>query len=113
MKQVIVINDSLNLPKGKLAAQVAHASVASFLATSTADQRDWLQRGMPKIVLSAASAEDLMHYYQLAIDANLPAHVVRDAGRTVVASGTLTCFGIGPASSENIDRITGDLPLVK
>ncbi len=33
MKQIIIVNEGLKLPKGKLAAQVAHASVASFLDT--------------------------------------------------------------------------------
>lgn len=112
MKQVILVNESLNLPRGKLAAQVAHASVASFLAASTADQRGWLQLGMPKVVLAVANEEDLMQFYQYAMEANLPAHLVKDAGRTVVASGTMTCVGIGPATNANIDRVTGDLKLV-
>lgn len=112
MKQVILINDSLNLPRGKLAAQVAHASVASFLAASTADQREWLQCGMPKVVLSALGEQELLRYHQQAIEADLPAYLVRDAGRTVVASGTLTCIGIGPAIISTIDQITGDLRLV-
>lgn len=112
MKQVILVNESLALPRGKLAAQVAHASVASFLAADTADQRGWLQLGMPKVVLAVADDEDLMRYYQLAMDANLPAHLVRDAGRTMVASGTMTCVGIGPATNAKVDRVTGDLKLV-
>jgi PTH2 family peptidyl-tRNA hydrolase len=112
MKQVILINDSLDLPRGKLAAQVAHASVASFLNSISSAQKEWLQCGMPKIVLSAPSEEDLLRYYQQAIDANLPAQLIEDAGRTVVASGTLTCIGIGPAEISEIDQITSSLKLV-
>jgi len=32
MKQVLVVNSALALPPGKMAAQVAHASVAAFLS---------------------------------------------------------------------------------
>ena len=53
--------------------------------------------------------EQLLQYHQMAVDDHLPAHVVKDAGKTVVASGTLTCVGIGPASSGQIDRVTGRL----
>jgi PTH2 family peptidyl-tRNA hydrolase len=31
MEQVIVVNGALNLPPGKMAAQVAHAGVGTFL----------------------------------------------------------------------------------
>ena len=51
MKQVIVVNRSLSLPKGKLAAQVAHAAVGAFIAASAQAQMAWLQAGMPKIVI--------------------------------------------------------------
>lgn len=112
MKQVILINDSLDLPRGKLAAQVAHASIASFLTASNPAQNEWLQCGMPKVVLSGSSEADLLRYYQQAIEANLPAQLIRDAGRTVVPSGTLTCIGIGPANTSEIDEITSNLKLV-
>jgi peptidyl-tRNA hydrolase, PTH2 family len=73
MKQVIVINDSLKLPRGKLAAQVAHASVSSFLSANSTSQQEWLNIGMPKVVLSASSEEEVIEYHQKALSANLPA----------------------------------------
>ena len=51
MKQVIIVNESLKLPKGKLAAQVAHAAVQGFINASTGAKRRWLKAGMPKVVL--------------------------------------------------------------
>lgn len=113
MKQIIVINESLNLMRGKLAAQVAHASIASFLSAGSEAQKEWLECGMPKIVLSAASEADLLSYYKQALEVGLPVELIRDAGRTAVPSGTLTCIGIGPAKGSQVDQVTGNLRLVK
>lgn len=112
MKQVIVINESLKLPRGKLAAQVAHAAVASFLVANSSHQKAWLDVGMPKVVLSANSEQEALEYYQKALTANLPTQLIKDAGKTVIAAGTITCIGIGPAPEREVDRITGGLRLV-
>jgi peptidyl-tRNA hydrolase, PTH2 family len=112
MKQVIVVNRSLQLPKGKLAAQVAHAAVGAFLAASPPAQRAWVQAGMPKIVVYAADADALLQLEQDARGHGLPACLVQDAGRTVVPAGTLTCLGLGPADAQDLDRLTEGLKLV-
>jgi PTH2 family peptidyl-tRNA hydrolase len=112
MKQVIIINRLLKLPPGKLAAQVAHASVASFISTSQNHQQSWLEVGMPKVVLSASCEKEVIEYYQKALTANLPAKLIKDAGKTVITAGTITCVGIGPASERDIDQISGNLKLV-
>jgi peptidyl-tRNA hydrolase len=51
LQQVIILNRSLSLPKGKLAAQAAHAAVGAFVAASAQAQMAWLQVGMPKITV--------------------------------------------------------------
>jgi PTH2 family peptidyl-tRNA hydrolase len=112
MKQVIVVNQSLHLPKGKLAAQVAHASVGAFVAAEDDARVRWLEEGMPKVVLEAPSASDLERLLDLALQSGIPALLVEDAGRTVIPAGTITCLGIGPADDEDIDRLTGDLKLL-
>lgn len=111
MKQVVVVNQALGLPPGKMAAQVAHASVGAFLRAPASMQASWLRQGMPKIVLQCASEPELMAILDQAERAALPAMLVRDAGRTVVGPGTATCVGIGPAPAEAIDPITGRLSL--
>jgi peptidyl-tRNA hydrolase len=113
MKQVIVVNAALNLPAGKMAAQVAHAAVGALIGAPRQNQREWLQQGMPKVVVQCASEEALLALLAKAEDAGLPAMLVRDAGRTVVEAGTATCVGIGPAPAQAIDPITGALPLVR
>jgi peptidyl-tRNA hydrolase, PTH2 family len=112
MKQVIVVNRSLGLPKGKLAAQVAHAAIGAFVAASAQAQVDWLQVGMPKIVVYAADAQVLIQLEQAAREQQIPACLVHDAGRTVVAAGTITCLGLGPAPAHELNPLTGALPLV-
>lgn len=112
MKQVIVVNNRLKLPKGKLAAQVAHASVASLLAANSKLLNQWLRVGMPKVVLKAEDEDELHRLKERADKANVPAQLIRDAGKTVLAAGTITCLGIGPAASDVIDSITGDLKLL-
>lgn len=112
MKQVIVVNEDLHLPRGKLAAQVAHASVAAFLSADGDTQTGWLQAGMPKIVLKCPSEEALRDLLTRAEKAAVAAYLVHDAGRTQLAPGTVTCLGIGPATSEAIDALTGDLKLL-
>jgi peptidyl-tRNA hydrolase len=113
MKQVIVVNQALDLPPGKLAAQVAHAAVGAFLSASRDQQADWLRIGMPKIVLRCPSEDALLDLCAQADAAGLPAMLVRDAGRTVVASGTPTCLGIGPDAASRVDALTGALKLVR
>lgn len=113
MKQVIVVNESLKLPKGKLAAQVAHASVAAFLAADEQAQQSWLEHGMPKVVLRGDSEEELRTLYTLAQAHNIPVRLIHDAGRTVIPAGTITCIGLGPAHEHELDALTGDLKLLR
>jgi len=112
MKQVIVVNRSLSLPKGKLAAQVAHAAVGAFVAASAQTQLAWLQVGMPKIVVYAADADALVQLETAAHQHQIPACLVHDAGRTVIPAGTITCLGLGPAAADVLDPITANLSLV-
>lgn len=112
MKQVIVIDESLVLPTGKLAAQVAHAAVAAFLEAAGPAQEAWLKEGMPKIVVAVRSETELLSLEEQALQAGVPAAVIRDAGRTVIVPGTVTCLGLGPATAAEIDKITGALPLL-
>lgn len=112
MKQVIVVNEELKLPRGKLAAQVAHAALSAFLCAPREAQRRWLTDGMPKVVLRCESATELRALETQAERAGLSVALIEDAGHTVVAAGTATCIGIGPADADSVDAITGTLKLV-
>lgn len=111
-RQVIVVNSELALPKGKLAAQVAHAAVAAFLEAAPKARSAWLSAGMPKVVLKATTEAALRELEARAQSAGLPVALIEDAGRTVVAAGTVTCLGIGPAAAAELAPLTGALKLL-
>ena len=113
MKQVIIVNESLNLPRGKLAAQVAHAALAAFLKASDEAKRLWLAEGMPKVVLKGQNEEELQQFEDKARQRGISSALIADAGRTVVAAGALTCIGLGPAPENTLDEMTGTLKLVR
>lgn len=113
MKQIIVVNESLKLPRGKLAAQVAHAAVAALLEASEEAKRRWLTNGMPKVVLKSEGAEELKRLEEAARKRGIPACLITDAGKTVVPAGAITCLGLGPALENELDELTRDLKLVR
>ena len=109
-KQVILVRQDLKLPKGKLAAQVAHASVEAVLKTDKKTLTAWRNEGMPKIVLKVKDEKELHQYIQHAKD--IVTALITDAGRTVLAPGTVTCAAFGPDKEEKIDQLTKKLPLL-
>ena len=111
MKQVILVRQDLKLTKGKMAAQVAHASVEGVLRSKKEKVKEWHKEGMKKIVLKIPDLRELHKYNQFAKDAGLVTAVITDAGKTHVAPGTTTCFAIGPDEEEKIDSITEGLKL--
>jgi peptidyl-tRNA hydrolase, PTH2 family len=112
MKQVILVRQDLKLPKGKLGAQSAHASVEAVLRSDKRVVNAWRREGMAKIVLKVKDLKELRTYNQLAKSNGLVSAVITDAGRTTIAPGTTTCLAIGPADEEKIDKITSDLKLL-
>jgi PTH2 family peptidyl-tRNA hydrolase len=129
-KQVIVVRKDLNMRKGKLAAQVAHASMAAVFGRQTAQisqsgdqatiawtldekQLAWFQDLSTKIVVGVADEAGLLALYQQARDAGLPCSLIQDRGFTEFGGvATYTTVGIGPADQAQINAITGALPLM-
>jgi len=111
-KQVIMIRQDLNLPKGKLAAQAAHASVEAVLRSGKKEVDAWRKEGMKKIVVKVKDEKEMLRRNQLAKDFGLVTAVITDAGRTVVEPGTRTCCAVGPARENDVDRVTGDLSIL-
>lgn len=112
LKQVILVRDDLKLTKGKMAAQVAHASVSAVLKSDKDDVKKWNAQGMKKIILRVKDKDELHRYKQKAEDAGLVTALITDAGHTHLEPGTVTCLAIGPDSEEKIDAVTGELKLI-
>ena len=111
-KQAILICQDLNLPKGKMAAQAAHASVEAVLRAKKELVKSWRAEGMGKIVLKVKDEKELYKYIQQAKDEGIITSIITDAGHTVVEPGTVTCGAIGPDTAENVDRIISELKLM-
>lgn len=111
MKQAIVVRTDLDMGVGKLAAQVAHASLNAYEEADAETRGEWRSTGQTKVVLQIGSESELLELADTARRDGLPVSVVRDAGRTQLESGTVTTLGIGPADEDVLDRITGELSL--
>ena len=114
LKQVIIARNDLNLGKGKLAAQVAHASLLAALEMKEKNNawfEQWMQEGMKKIVLKVESQEELGKYFN-EIKKEFPAAMIKDAGLTQLTPGTATCIGFGPVPEEKADKHTKNLKLL-
>jgi len=111
-KQVIAVRRDLKLDKGKLAVQVAHASVESYKKSSPASRREWESESSKKVVVKVEGLKEILELHKKARNLGLPCSLIRDAGKTHLEPGTVTALGIGPAEEERIDRITGGLKIL-
>ena len=111
-KQAMVVRKDLNMSVGKISAQVSHASLEAYKKAAPEAREAWEISGQKKIVLKLNSESDLLEYFTRCKDAGLKPSLIRDAGHTQIPSGTITCFGVGPADASKIDSILGELKLL-
>jgi PTH2 family peptidyl-tRNA hydrolase len=102
-----------------MVAQGSHASLGAFLEAMGMQHTalggnafDWLRFRQTKICVGVNSEEELQAIYTKALEAGLPTYLVLDAGLTEFKQPTYTAVAIGPANSEEIDKITGILKLL-
>ena len=120
VKQVIVWRNDLKVRKGKLAVQIAHASVKAVLnhlsikniADKDSYMHKWLTGDHKKICVYVNSKQELMDLCMHAVDCKLPNALITDNGLTEFKEPTMTALAIGPYWSEEIDKLTKDLPLL-
>ena len=111
MKQAIVARTDLGMGRGKLAAQVAHASLQAYEKAGSSARSEWKSGGQKKVVLKGSGESELQRLADEARREGLPYALVRDAGHTQLEPGTLTALAVGPAAENVVDKVTGDLSL--
>lgn len=116
IKQVIIIRTDLNMRKGKMIAQGAHASLTACLHRKGSSNlkafETWLTDGQTKIVVGIDSEEGLKLLYEQAKNVGLNCSYIVDAGKTEFKQPTPTAVCIGPNLNTEIDKITRNLKLL-
>ena len=128
-KQVIVMRKDLNMRKGKMIAQGAHASLGVFTQTMSygtsnmhkevgvfnnvyGPMLEWCKSSFKKVCVYVTSEEALMEVYE-SIPSEIPKILITDSGATEFNGvPTKTCIAVGPWWSDEIDKYTGKLPLL-
>lgn len=132
MKQVIILRKDLNMRKGKMVAQGAHASMKVFFDKMAYYQDDlesppayhfypdfskmvypWVEGTFTKAVVGVASEQELLDIYNKAKEAKLLCSLIQDIGATEFHGvPTFTAVAVGPGNRDDIDKITGHLTLL-
>jgi len=140
-KMVLVVRKDLNMRKGKMCAQSSHSAVGAVvqlghflnnaiieydgshekwhlsncLVIPLENECDdiWLTKRFKKITVSVNSEQELTDIYNKAVENGLNVKLILDEGLTEFGGvKTLTCLAIGPVYPEDVDPITGHLPLL-
>ncbi|ORD93530.1 PTH [Enterospora canceri] len=114
-KVVFVINIDLRMSNGKVISQCMHAydellektRSTPFLAQTYAL---WKAEGAAKITLKGTRSK-MSQIAEAASKTGINHSEVIDGGRTEVKSGSMTVVAVGPGLCEDIDRVTGGLPI--
>ena len=135
-KQMIVMRRDLKMRKGKIAAQAGHACVEATLMALAREERldqiratqdwvyvdhaeqdcspltDWFDAGVAKVCVYVDSEEALLDLDRRAKEAGILSALICDAGMTEFhGQPTFTCLALEPLPPEQVDPLTGELPL--
>ncbi len=111
-KQIIILRKDLNMRKGKMVAQGAHASMKVVLQNMDDPRvKEWLSGKFAKICVSVDSEYELLEIRKEA--ASWLTALIMDSGLTEFGGvPTYTAVAIGPDTSDKIDPVTGHLKLL-
>lgn len=125
VKQVIVMRKDLNMSKGKMVTQGAHASIA-FLTNKMKDnlsnpealwwvnlsqaEKEWVYGTFFKVCVGVDSEKELLDIGYNAVMMGLSVKYIEET--TGFDEPTFTCLAIGPDNSSKIDPVTKHLKLL-
>lgn len=125
VKQVIVMRKDLNMSKGKIVAQGAHASIA-FLTNKMKDnlsnpealwwvnlsqaEKEWVYGTFFKVCVGVDSEKELLDIGYNAVMLGLSVKYIEETNG--FDKPTVTCLAIGPDYSSKIDPVTKHLKLL-
>lgn len=122
IKQLIVIRRDLGMRRGKEIAQGAHAAMAfltkkidatgKIVSQISKEELAWITGSFTKVVVQVPGWYELIDVLDLARSHNLEANLIIDSGATEFnGAPTATALAIGPADSEILDPLFGNLKL--
>ena len=120
VKQVIVMRKDLNMSKGKMVTQGAHASIAFLthlirgyngesLLLSKAE-KEWVHGTFFKVCVGVNDEKELLDIGYNAVMLGLSVKYIEET--TGFDKPTVTCLAIGPDYSSKIDPVTKHLKLL-
>jgi PTH2 family peptidyl-tRNA hydrolase len=113
VKQAIVVRKDLKMDCGKIAGQVAHASLRSYKISSIGKKYLWKAiDNEVKVILKVNSGQELAEIMYKCEKSKIKYAQVRDMGKTQIQKGTLTCIGLEIRGDSIIDEIVGHLKLL-
>jgi len=131
IKMVIIVRKDLHMRAGKIAAQVAHASMKILLDRLSITQMDqdtvqlnmelstdnplypWITGQFTKVVLYVNTLDEMERIERTAQELDIFTAKIIDVGKTEFHNvPTPTCVALGPDESDILEKLTGDLQLV-
>lgn len=114
-KMILIVNKSLKMGKGKIAAQCCHAAVGCYKKSGKdcpAALRAWELTGCAKVAVNCSTEDEMNVIMGQAYSKGITHCFIEDAGRTQIAAGSRTVLGLGPAPVSAFEGITDHLKLM-
>ena len=109
----ILVNGSLSMSKGKIAAQVGHGIHKLTEYCSKHKKKQWKKynsNGCPKIVLKTENQDELLDIIDRT--QNFHKSYVIDEGRTQIPANSLTVIAYEPILKEHVPKVLQKLKLL-